>query len=63
VIIDKKGKPDKKSKNTAICEATKSFLGKLFVLPKYTNLSKLTLPIKFIVDGTAILRGLILCRL
>jgi len=54
VIIDKKDKPDKKSNNTAICEATKSFFGKLIVLPKYANLSKLTMPIKVIVDGTAI---------
>jgi len=54
VIIDKKNRPDKKSNNTAICEATKSFFGKLIVLPKYANLSKLTLPIKVIIDGTAI---------
>jgi hypothetical protein len=45
VIIDKKNRPDKNSNNTAIYEATESFFGKLIVLPKYANLSKLTLPI------------------
>ncbi len=32
----------------------RSFFGKLIALPKYTNLSSLTLPIKHIIGGTSI---------
>jgi hypothetical protein len=45
---------DKKSPNTMGKQAKKSFSGKRKYLPKYTKLSRLTLPIKKYIDGTIV---------
>jgi hypothetical protein len=47
-------RPDKKAKTRASKQRQKKSLKYLEFLPKYTNLSKLTLPIADIIDGTII---------
>jgi len=42
----KMGKPDKKGKNKQVYQRGKKAFRKVAILCKYTNLSKLTLPIK-----------------
>jgi len=53
---------DKKRNNTMIHPSKKTFSGKRKYLPKYAKLSRLTLPIRIIIDGTIVCRRKLLCR-